>query len=65
MPGVTVGYQSALEFRAIGKGVQAMGYDPQQYLDEHNEMWARFMKWTVWGTAAVIIALLLMAAFLL
>lgn len=42
-----------------------MSYDPQQYLDEHKEMWARFMKWTVWGTAAVVIALLLMAAFLL
>ena len=42
-----------------------MSYDPQQYLDEHKVMWARFMKWSVYGTAAVVIALLLMAAFLL
>ena len=42
-----------------------MSYDPQQYLDDHKEMWARFMKWTVYCTAAVVISLLLMAAFLL
>ncbi len=42
-----------------------MSYDPQQYLDEHKVMWGRFMKLTVYGTAAVVIALLLMAAFLL
>jgi len=41
-----------------------MSYDPQQYLDEHKDMWARFMKWTVYGTVAVVIALALMAAFL-
>jgi len=41
-----------------------MSYDQQQYLDDHKDMWARFMKWSAYGTAAVIIALLLMAAFL-
>ena len=42
-----------------------MSYDPQQYLEEHQAMWASFMKWSVYGTVAVIIALALMAAFLL
>lgn len=42
-----------------------MSYDPQQYLQDHQAMWGRFMKWTVFGTAAVVVALLLMAAFLL
>ncbi len=41
-----------------------MSYDPQEYLQEHRVMWGRFMKWTVYGTAAVVISLLLMAAFL-
>lgn len=42
-----------------------MSYDPQQYLDEHKSMWARFMKLTVYSTALVVIALILMAIFLL
>ena len=42
-----------------------MSYDPQQYLDEHKTMWGQFMKYTVYGTVVVVIALLLMAAFLL
>ena len=42
-----------------------MSYDPQQYLQEHQVMWARFMKWSVYGTVAVVIALILMALFLL
>ena len=42
-----------------------MSYDPQQYLEEHKAMWGQFMKWTVYSTAAVVIALILMAIFLL
>jgi hypothetical protein len=42
-----------------------MSYDPQQYLEQHRVMWARFMKMTVYSTAAVVIALILMALFLL
>ncbi len=41
-----------------------MAYDPNQYLEEHRQMWGRFVKLTAGTTAAVLVTLALMAVFL-
>lgn len=42
-----------------------MTYDPNQYLQSHRQTWHGFTRLVIWSTAAVVLALVLMALFLL
>ncbi len=42
-----------------------MAYDPDQMNLEHQAIWQGFIKLTIYGTAFVVLVLILMGTFLL
>ena len=55
----------AISTREASGGARAMTYDPEQYLQAHRQTWHGFLRLATWSTAAVVLALILMALFLL